>query len=130
MAYATVDDYMARYGEVSNELMLQECLNDCAALMDAEMDARGVDHTNPSASFADRLMRVCRAMANRIMPSEDYGSDVPVGATQMSVTAGSYTQSFTMGMTYGTPKMLPSERSMLGIGARIGCGSMAGGGDD
>ena len=124
MAYATIDQYVARFGEVSDEEMLQECLDDCSAVIDAELDRRGVDYADPSESFADRLMRVCRSMANRVMPSG--GSDIPVGATKATITAGPYSQSYDMVTTYGTPKMLPSEMALLGIaGGRIGCGPMA-----
>lgn len=126
MAFASVEDYTNRYGSVADEGMLSECLDDCSALMESEMDRRGVSYANPSYAMADRLMRVCRSMAYRIMPKQD-ATDVPVGATQMSVTAGSYTQSVTFGATYGTPKMLESDFRMLGIGgARIGFGAMAG----
>ena len=126
MAFASVEDYTNRYGSVADEGMLLECLDDCSALMESEMDRRGVSYVNPSYAMADRLMRVCRSMAYRIMPKQDV-TDVPVGATQMSVTAGSYTQSVTFGATYGTPKMLDADYRMLGIGgARIGFGAMAG----
>ena len=126
MAFASVEDYTNRYGSVADEGMLLECLDDCSALMESEMDRRGVSYANPSYAMADRLMRVCRSMAYRIMPKQDV-TDVPVGATQMSVTAGSYTQSVTFGATYGTPKMLDADYRMLGIGgARIGFGAMAG----
>lgn len=121
MSYATIEQYEDRFGSVGNPNMLQECLDDCTAAIDAELDRRGVDHANPSEEFADRLMRVCRSMANRVMPAN--GADIPVGATQASYTAGPYTQQFTLGVTYGTPKPLPSELVMLGIGGgRIGCG--------
>lgn len=126
MAFASVEDYTARYGSVADEGMLIECLEDCSALMESEMDRHGVSYDNPSYVMADRLMRVCRSMAYRIMPKQD-ASDVPVGATQMSVTAGSYTQSVTFGATYGSPKMMAEDYRMLGMGgARIGFGALAG----
>ena len=128
MSYATVTDYQARYGDVEDLVMLQECLDDCSAVIDAELDRRGIDYTSPSESFADRLRRVCRSMANRIMPSG--GTDIPVGITQMSLTTGPYNRQFTFTGGYGTPKLLDSERRMLGICARIGFGALAGEGDD
>jgi hypothetical protein len=63
-------------------------------------------------------------MANRIMPSES-SADIPVGATQASFTAGPYNQQYTLKTPYGTPKLNDFEKSLLGIGARIGCGRMA-----
>ena len=130
MSYATVTDYQARYGDVEDLVMLQECLDDCSAVIDAELDRRGIDYTSPSESFADRLMRACRSMANRVMPTEG-SADIPVGATQASFTAGPYNQQFTLKTAYGTPKVGDYEKSLLGIaGARIGCGRISGGSDD
>lgn len=128
MSYATVAEYVARYGCVDDCALLQECLDDCSAVIDAELDRRGVDYADPSDSFADRLMRVCRSMANRVMPASGDGeSDVPVGITAMTATAGPYSRTYSFSTTYGTPKMLPSEMALLGIGgARIGCGKIAG----
>ena len=126
MAYATVEQYEARYGEVSDADMLQECLDDCSVLIEVELDRRGVDYSDPSDAFADRLMRACRSMAWRVMPRDD-GADVPVGATQVSRTAGPYSEQFTLATTYDTPKVTDEERKLLGIyGARIGFGALAG----
>ena len=129
MAYATIEQYEARFGPADDATVLQECLDDCSDVIDAELDRRGIDHDDPPAELADRLMRVCRSMANRVVPAGG-GSDIPVGATQASFTAGPYNQQFTMSAPYGTPRMLPSEKALLGIGgARIGCGLMAGDGE-
>lgn len=128
MSYASAEDYQARYGEVEDVDLLQECLDDCSAVIDAELDRCGIDRADPSGSLADRMMRVCRSMANRVMPSG--GADIPVGITQMSLTTGPYNRQYTFTGGYGTPKMLDSERRMLGIGARIGFGALAGGRDD
>ena len=126
MAYATVEQYEARYDEVSDADMLQECLNDCSVLIEVELDRYGVDYSDPSDAFADRLMRACRQMAHRVMPHET-DVDIPVGATQMSVTAGPYSQQFTLSATYDTPKVGDNEKLLLGIaGARIGFGALAG----
>lgn len=129
MSYATVEQYVARYGSVADVYMLQECLNDCTAAIDAELDRHGIDHGEPSEAYADRLMRACRSMARRVMPAEDE-TDIPVGATQASFTAGPYSQQFTLATSYGTPRVNADERALLGIGARIGCGRIAGGPDD
>ena len=128
MSYATIEQYEARFGEVADESLLQECLNDCTATIQAELDRRGVDYSDPSATFAERLMIVCRSMANRVMPTgHDGASDVPVGITALTATAGPYSRTYSFASTYGTPKMLPSEMALLGIGGgRIGCGLMAG----
>lgn len=130
MSYATIGQYEARYGEVSDTDMLQECLDDCSAAIDAELDRRGIDYSDPSEVFADRLMRACRSMAHRVMPIEG-DADIPVGATQASFTAGPYNQQFTLSTSYGTPKVTDYEMRLLGIvGGRIGCGLISGGSHD
>ena len=69
-------------------------------------------------------MRTCRSVANRLVPT---GSDVPVGVTQMSTTAGVYSQTMSYTPSYGLPKLLPSELDMLGIGVgRIGWARLGG----
>lgn len=127
MSYATVAQYVARYGSVSDTDMLQECLNDCSALIDMELESRGIDVSDIETDY---LMRACRSMAKDIMPDES-GADIPAGATQASFTAGPYSQQFTLAHTYGTPKLNAYARKLLGIGARIGFGALAGAdGDD
>lgn len=126
MAFATVEEYEDRYKEVSDTDMLQECLEDCSALIEVELERYGVDYSDPSEKLAARLMRACRQMAHRVMPRDD-GADVPVGATQMSRTAGPYSEQFTLATAYDTPKVTDEERKLLGIyGARIGFGALAG----
>lgn len=115
--FATAVQYQARFGAVSDTALLEECLADASAAIRAALDASGVSYESPSEDFADRLMRVCRSMANRMMPAEDDGIGLPSGATGGTITAGPYSQSFTLPAAYGTPKMLPSEMSLLGISA-------------
>lgn len=125
-SYATIAQYEARYGSVTDTSVLQECLNDCTATIDAELDRYGIDHSSPSEEYADRLMRVCRSMAHRVMPDEG-SNDIPVGATQASFTAGPYNQQFTLQTAYGTPRVNADERILLGIpSGRIGFGALAG----
>jgi len=111
--FATVSDYVNRFGPVADEGMLAECLGDATAAIAAALDPRGIDYSSPSEEFEDRLMRTCRSVANRLMPS---GTEVPAGVTQASITAGSYSQTLSYTPSYGVPKLLPSELSMLGVG--------------
>lgn len=123
-SYATVEQYEARFGTVTDMAMLQACLDDCTVAINVKLDKAGIDHASPSEDFATRLMMACRSMANRIMPASP--ADVPVGVSQMSMSAGPYQRSYTFTSAYGTPKMLPSEMELLGIPrARVGCGLMA-----
>ena len=126
--FATVSQYMARYGAVSDTAMLGECLDDATAAICGVLDRRGIDYSSPSEDLEDRLMRTCRAVANRLMPVDcDGPADAPVGVTQMSVTAGPYQQTFSYTPSYGLPKLLPSELDMLGLGgARVGWAPLGG----
>ena len=112
MAYATVEQYVARFGPVEDTGMLSECLDDASAAIRIALTKAHVDCDNPSEDLADRMMRACRSIANRIMPS---GSDVPVGVTQESMTAVGFTHSMSYTPSYGTPKLLQSELDLLGI---------------
>ena len=114
MAYATVGQYESRYGAVSDESMLKECLEDASAVIDSALADYGIDAEGSTDEYSDKLMRVCRSMANRIMPRE---SEIPQGATSASMSAVGFTESFSFASTYGTPKLLPSEMKMLGIGS-------------
>lgn len=114
MSYATTEQYQARYGAVSDENMLQECLDDASAVIDSALDRAHIDYSEPSEDFADRLMRVCRSMANRVYPSES-GNEIPQGVTSMSMGAVGFTESYSFATTYGTPKLLKSEYELLGI---------------
>ena len=117
--FATVADYEARFGQVADEGVLAECLMDATYAIAAALDARGIDYADPDEELAERMMRTCRAVANRLVPA---GTDVPVGVTQMALTAGSYNQTVSYTPSYGLPKLLPSELDMLGLGGggRVG----------
>ena len=112
-SFCTIAQYEDKYGPVADEKKLDECLGDASALMRVALSKAHIDYKNPSEDFADRLMRVCRSMTNRIMPSEDDG--IPVGATQVSQTAGPFSQQYTLNATYSTPRMLDSEMDLLDI---------------
>lgn len=117
-AFADVGQYVARFGAVEDEDLLLECLDDASAAIRSALDHRSVDYSEPTEDFADRLMRVCRSVANRLMPAGD--SQVMQGVTQMGVTAGSYSEQYTFQSSYGTAKLLPSELDMLGLGGTGG----------
>lgn len=127
-AFATIEQYDARFpGRTAPDSMLEECLSDATMAICAALDRRGVDYSEPSEDFAERLMRTCRAVANRIMPS---GADVPVGVTQASMTAGSYSQTLSYTPSYGLPKLIPSDYDMLGLGGSSVGWARLGGHDD
>lgn len=113
-AFATVEQYEARFGAVEDHALLAECLDDASAAIRSAASRARLDVSEPDEDLSDRLMRVCRSVANRLMPAGD--AQVMQGVTQMGVTAGSYTEQYTFQSSYGTAKLLPSELDMLGIG--------------
>lgn len=114
--FATPEQYDARFpGRTASDELLEECLDDASRAIRAAMP--GFDFGNVSEDMADRLMSVCRSVANRIMPSS---TDVPAGVTQSTMTAGVYTETLNYTPTYGLPKLLPSELAMLGVCGRVG----------
>lgn len=121
-SFATIDDYEAIYGAVADADMLEAYLADATDNMMSELDTAGIDYSEPSESFAYRLMRVCRTMVHRAIgedddPDEESGPPpIPYGATQFSQTAGPYVRSATMGNPYGDLFMTEAERRSLGIG--------------
>ena len=113
--FATIEQYDARFpGRTAADGTLTACLEDATAAIMTELDQRGIPYESPDEAFADRLMRTCRSVANRILPQA--ASDVPQGVIQASISAVGFTQSYSYGTAYGTPKLLDSELSMLGIG--------------
>lgn len=119
-AFATIEDYDARFpGRTASDGTLAECLMDATLAIADVLGRRGIDYADPTEELAERMMRTCRAVANRLVPA---GSDVPVGVTQMALTAGSYNQTVSYTPSYGLPKLLPSELDMLGLGGggRVG----------
>lgn len=118
--FATVEQYEARFGEVGDRSMLAQCLEDATAAIRTEFANRHVDINAKLEDelFADACMRVCRSVANRIMPG---GVDVPLGASSVAETDGPYSRTVSYAPSYGIPKLLPSELSMLGLGGgRVG----------
>ena len=114
MAYATVSDVKARTTRAftADEEMILETLLDDAAVM--------IDGVAPLASNEAKLVVSCR-MAIRAMGDGD-GYGVPIGATQGSMTAGSYTQSWTIssGGVSGELYLGKSDKALLGVANRLG----------
>lgn len=110
--FCTVEQYEAKYGPVDDEGVLTECLGDASAVIRHALTKAGIGYADPDEDLADRMMRACRSMANRCMPSD---ADIPVGATQASTVIGPFSQQFTLGKAYGTPMLQKSECELLGI---------------
>lgn len=112
MAYATVDDVqtrMARQMTASERNIATALLDDAAVVIDAY-----------ALSAPEDIKKVvsCR-MVIRALGNGDI--DVPVGATQGSLSALGYSQSWTMGSGANAELYLSkTDKLMLGGGNRIG----------
>ncbi len=115
MAFATVDDYVLRYGDVADEELLEQILLDASRLIKSELDNSGISIDEDDEDAADRLMQVCRAVAYRAVDQEQQDS-IPFGATQFSQAAGGYSESFTIGNPYRDIYLTKAEKRLLGIG--------------
>lgn len=112
MAYATFADIEARTARTFSEKDQSVCealLEDAAALIDA---------TGTKAAAETKKVVSCRMVIRAI---GDGVTDVPVGATQGSMSALGYSQSWTIsnGST-GELYLSKTEKAMLGLGNAIG----------
>lgn len=111
MAYATVEDVESRISKTlteSEEAICSTLLDDAAVIIDA---------FNASASDDVKLTVSCRMVIRAIGDSKG----IPVGATQGSMSALSYSQSWTItnGST-GELYLSKLEKQLLGVGNKIG----------
>ena len=113
MAYATVADVKSR----TTRSFTPEEENVIATLLD---DAEVlIDRCNKSAPDEAKIAVSCRMVIRAMGDGSGYG--VPVGATQGSMTAGSYTQSWTMGTgVSGELYLGKADKVMLGASNKIG----------
>jgi hypothetical protein len=112
MAYATVQDVQDRMSET----MTTEQQNICSKLLD---DAGTIiDSFNVNAT-ADAKKLVSIRMVQRSMSID---SDIPMGATQGSMSAMGYSQSWTMGTNTSVGELYLNkiEKKLLGYGNKIG----------
>ena len=114
MSYATVADIEARSTRTftaSEEAVLETMLADAAVLIDAY---------NANASADAKKVVSCRIVIRAFGASDD--GSYPLGATQGSMTAGGYTQSWTVGSGGSTGELYlgKTEKKLLGSGDAIG----------
>lgn len=113
MAYATVADVQERMISTMSEAQEMVCaalLEDAAVLIDAYA---------PTADAEIKKVVSCRMVARAIGDGSDSG--IPAGASQGSMSALGYSQSWTMaGGSTGEVYISKTERKMLGVGDRIG----------
>ena len=116
MAYATVSDVQARMTTTMDETQQTICgnlLDDAAIIIDA---------FNINAD-TDKKKLVSIRMVQRAI---NVDSDIPLGATQGSMSAMGYSQSWTMGTntTVGELYLNKLEKEILGRGNLLGCKSV------
>lgn len=116
MAYATVADVQARMSVTMTEVQQNICTNllDDAAII--------IDDFNINASTENKKIVSIR-MVQRAL---NVDSDIPLGATQGSMSAMGYSQSWTMGANSSVGELYLNklEKQMLGKGNQIGCTSV------
>jgi hypothetical protein len=112
MAYATVQDVQDRMSEPMTTAQQNICSN---LLNDAGII---IDSFNANAA-ADAKKIVSIRMVQRSMSIDP---DIPVGATQGSMSAMGYAQSWTMGTntSVGELYLNRTEKKLLGYGNKIG----------
>lgn len=113
MAYATVSDVQARMTRQMSESEQSVCsnmLDDAAVIIDAYNSAAEIETKN--------LVSV-RMVTRAIGDGTDAG--IPMGATQGSMSALGYSQSWTIGSgTAGELYLGKLEKKLLGCGNKIG----------
>ena len=113
MAYATVQDVQARLSYTMTTDQQTQCgylLDDAAVLIDS--------YENQGTADAKKVVS-CR-MVIRALGADD-AANVPIGASQGSMSALGYSQSWTIGSgTVGELYLSKVEKRMLGIGNAIG----------
>lgn len=112
-AYATVEDVQGRMTRTLTETettVVGNLLDDAAVLIDSYNSA-----SSPDAKLIVSCRMVIRAIG-------DGQADVPIGASQGSMSALGYSQSWTMGTNASVGQLYldRTDKQMLGGGARIG----------
>jgi len=113
-AYATVEQVEAGFRELSSEEQER-----CEALL--EEAAVLIDAVAPAAAADPKRVVSCR-MVRRVLGDGAGTTIMPMGANQASITAGPYTQQWTIatGGVSGELYIGKTERTLLGLGNRVG----------
>lgn len=113
MAYATIEDVQARMTRTLSEDERTVCTNlldDAVAIINAY---------NEDAYEENKKIVSCRMVARAIGDGTDAG--IPMGATQGSMSALGYSQSWTIGSgAVGELYLSKLEKKLLGVGNKIG----------
>ena len=111
MAYATTADVQDRMTKQMSQSELSVCsklLDDAAVIIDAYNASAALD--------AKKLVSI-----NMVIRAMNTDEDIPVGATQGSMSAMGYSQSWSMGSnSVGELYIGKQEKRLLGVGNSIG----------
>ena len=111
--FATVDDYVARYGEVDDPGRLAALLGDATAFIDSYP---GFTFRGDDMLQAANLVRVCCSVVYRSLSAGDLA-----GVSSYSQGGVGYSASVTLSNPSGDFYLTASEKRSLGIGrGRIG----------
>lgn len=113
MAYATVEDVqsrMMRALSVDEQAICSNLLDDVAVL---------IDSYNAAASADVKKIVSCNAVIRALGTGD---TDIPIGATQGSMSALGYSQSWTVGSGGSVAELYISktDKRLLGVGNKIG----------
>lgn len=123
-AFATPAQYRAKYTTELDDETLAEWLGSASRVMRGELGASGIDYSDPDDVFADELMDICRDVAHRAISDDgdDGGMQIPYGATQVNMSAGSYSRGASFGTSgYASLFLTAAEKLALGIGMPKAC---------
>lgn len=109
MAYAEVSDIETRWRDLSTEeeARATALIDDASAMLAELVDIRDGDEQQLGL-----LKIVCCNMVIRAMSASEYDA---FGASQMSMTAGPYTQQFTYANPSGDMYLTKMEKRLLGV---------------
>ena len=114
MSYASVSDIQDRMAKTLGEDERRVCsvlLEDAAVMIDAY---------RPEADESIKTLVSCK-MVMRAMSDMDGAAGIPIGASQGSMSALGYSQSWTLGSgSTGELYLSKTEKKLLGSGNRIG----------
>lgn len=112
MSYATITDIQARMTRTlsqSEETVATNLLDDAAVI---------IDSYNASATADAKKVVSCRMVIRALGDGE---TDVPVGATQGSMSGLGYSQSWTVSNgSVGELYLTRMEKKLLGVGDKVG----------
>lgn len=117
MRYAEPEDVAAGFRALSEDEQSR-----CTALL--EEAAIIIDACNARADSARKQLVSCRMVRRQLGAEADSAAQFPLGATQGTMSAMGYSQSWTIGTgSSGELYLSKLEKKLLGVGDRVGAHS-------